>query len=272
MRRGYVPLWVISAVFITSVVRAQDTAEAIGPIPKEVVDYCQLLQNSQNLEQLHSMPLDGLKHIAATVFEANSAHPVALQRESHARENWQVNPTIFRLALNRAVKERISRLDFALIAVPYLLKARILKVETHPYDLSGEPSGVKLSMPITNITAIVQEVVKGASRFSPGDSINFYFFPIWRPTTSQFQAGETDFLPLQPVLNQGQVSLSLVTDLDTTHAEYNAGEISKGGYGRYPIVNGTVMDIGKTFGSVPSATWESFKSYLLREINLIKTW
>jgi hypothetical protein len=26
-----------------------------------------LLQNSQNLEQLHSMPLDGLKHIAATV-------------------------------------------------------------------------------------------------------------------------------------------------------------------------------------------------------------
>ncbi len=236
-------LFLLVTVFLgLSSTSAQERPTGTVQLPKEVTDYLDLTQSRQTLGELSTMPLSDLKHIARIAYEASSTDPVAFEMESQKRK-WAISPNLFNLRLNQTIRERISQLDFVLIGVPYLFAGKILKLDTHSYKLSDKVSGLNLRTPITYVTVRVEDVIKGTKRFSLGDTCTFYYFSAWRPTSWNFQAGETDLFPLSPcdpTPSNGQDSLYLDWALDKRGPlldNFPDPNDTNDSYGRYPIVN-----------------------------------
>ncbi len=239
---------------------------------KRVSDYLSLIENSQT-STLASIPSGQLKQYARIVYEADETDPLAVDKEIQKNRKWRVSPSRFRYALLNSIKARLSLLDFNLVAAPRIVKATIIRVETVDYKVEGGPPGVNAgSLPRTDLTAIVDEVFKSDTLLSTGDIIRFYYFPFWRPTRWNFEIGDTCLLPLEPLLFRGTEFVALITDLDGHRSDTGAIENDSASYGRYPIVNGVLVDRKNSFGYGARTKWESFRSILLQEIKAIKSW
>jgi len=272
MKLAQATLILLALILTVARTDAQKTVDSNVMTPKEVSDYIKFTQNSETLRKLPSMPLTELKHIAQMAFHASESGPIEIQKESQNKQ-MRISPRVFSIRLNQTIRERISRLDFVLVGVQYLTKGTILKMDTLSEQMTGLPPDVKLSMPMINVTIVVNDVLKGSISISTGDTLTFFYFSAWRPTTSNFQVGESDLFPLEVMIENGIVRVYLDCGLDSNSIDNLPGpDNSRNSYGRYPIVNNELIDRGNTFEQGSSVNWQSFRSSVQSEIQTIKSW
>jgi|GEM_PF-3733247 len=242
--------------------------------------YVKLIDSFQSphkfYQELNSMSLNELKHNARIIYESEEKDPLAVDKEIENHHKWKISPAYFKRILLKNVKTRISLLDFMLISTPCLIKAKILTVNTYPYKVEGGPAGMNLGeIPKTEVTACIDEIIKGKEYFSLKDTIKFYFFSFWRPTRWNFEIGETCLLPLQPLINNNnrKTEIALVAWMDNKGNDVSAvNPKDSSSYGRYPLINDTLIDRRNSFGLGTKIKWENFKSIISNEIDKIKSW
>ncbi len=255
---------------------SQQKSESI----QKMAGYFQKVQSygfGQYRQNFGTMSLTELRSNIRAYYEANAADPITFLAELGSRRTKSSDPVIFKRLLLQTARKRLTSLDMMLLAAPYLVKAIIVGSRTYQYVAQKEPNGYEITVPRTDITAIIEDVLQGNGQLSKGDTITFYYLPEWRPTKWNFQDGETCLVPLYPLSYQGQTNFQLLTSLEEKGNENGISDEETErdttfSYGRYPIRNGDLIDRDNHFGFGISIRWNNFKKLILNEIATIESW
>jgi len=102
----------------------------------------------------------------------------------------------------RKVKEALARKygwDYVnYLETPYLFKVKILSKDVTAYKSYSE--GV-VSLPQVDLTAMIEEIIKGSKIFTKGEVIKISYLPIWYSECDclvDFSVGDTYLIPLRP--------------------------------------------------------------------------
>ncbi|MDR3610482.1 MAG: hypothetical protein P4L27_07970 [Ignavibacteriaceae bacterium] len=226
-------------------------------------------------QKLNSMTLDELKHNDRVVFGSEDDDPLNINIAIENHHKFNLSPAYFKTRLLESIKIRQSKLDYILLKAPCLVKAKIIDIKKINYKVLGGPPGTLITLPRIDITIHIDEIFKGKGYFREKDITTFYYFPMWRPTNWNFKIGETCLLPLQPLIenNSKEVMVALVAWLDKQGSDINEINSKDGeSYGRYPIIDGEIIDRANSFGVGTKVKWEKFRSLIINEINKIKSW
>ena len=227
-------------------------------------------------DSLKFMLLNRFKSIVRILFNQYDKNPLAVDNEIENNHHWTMSPTLFEALILRNTKSKLSKIDYMLLKARCLVKAKILDIRTIKYKVEGGPKGLDLGYENqTNVKINIQEVFKGKGYFNKGDTVTFYYFPNWRPTHYNFEIGETCLIPLQPLIDNisKKTVIALMAWIDPDGCnEYSHKSINSCTYGRYPIINDTLIDNSNTFGLGNKIKWENLRTILINEINNIKLW
>jgi hypothetical protein len=150
-----------------------------------------------------------------------------------------------------------------LVEIPYFLKVKIAAADT---GWIKEPlrDTIYTKFLYFDIKAVVEDPIKGGSRFTPGDNLTFYFLPFWiKSSKFDFEIGKTYFLPINISSGNGNYDWLPIALLDNT---------VDGSSGCFPIEEGYVIDRKNYFGFGERVPWEEFRNNLIKQINTIKSW
>ena len=150
--------------------------------------------------------------------------------------------------INR-VKDLYGSAARDLIINPVLLKVKII-------DKKSESKVVNETRSIsqTNITAEIEDIVKGEKHYKTGDNINFYYMDFWaRGSKTRLTENGSYFVTLFPVIdNNGDKLLGL---------NYNEGLLK--------ISQDIVLD-EKNYYGFGKIAWPDFKMKIIEKINIDK--
>jgi hypothetical protein len=250
--------------------------------PIELSNYVNYLKSYKSKVEIKAdmdtVSSDKLKAIAKMMYEACEKDAVSVAGKIFAEcvlsdsldlQKWKYHknvevfakPTLTRYYLYKKFREKLPHNVYPLIASDYLLKVKILSIKNvlRAYQ-SIEDGHIEPSLNYIEIEARIVDIIKGATRFSVGETLTFYYMPYWRGGNS-FGKEEECFVLLQarvsPDFNLNQIGL--LTTLDKS-------------YGKYPIINGELIDKENYFGYGTKVQWNIFKNNLLELIKTIKSW
>ena len=243
------------------------------------------LKDYENFEKNTS--LAQLKHFAKMIYEADETDAVENQKmldkevdqsDSIAVLNRKFHSNLpnFERAgvtlgmISRKIYDEFPHVIFALITTPYFLKAKIISISSSKIKVNQKQPFFVSKI---DLKAVVEDIIKGKSRFSVGDTLIFYYLPQWRSLTlNYFKIGSTYFLPLdvKPGEPYGSYNwLGLVTLDSKLIIPTNRPNLSQG---CFPIENGYLIDENNYFGYGSKVPWNLFRSKIINQINIIKSW
>lgn len=262
IRADWITIILIVAV---SQVFAQDTEGELSPISK----YFQIVRNSRTIDlgsMSTTLPLQRLKRFAGTYYDARESDPLKFSSRLDANDY----AVLFNRLLLGAVKKRLAPLDYALVASPYLLRIKVVSVVSVNVDVDSTLPGLRVRG--TVVTGVLEQAFQPVGRLSVGDTVKFYYSDFWRPWWLKFQSGCPYFVPLMPFAGVKSVPFTVMS-LDGMTSDVGVySESNKASYGRYPIVNDSLIDRNDFFGYGQEVSWERFRRAVLHHITLMRSW
>lgn len=237
------------------------------PIAPEVQKYQNLLDSLAERPNPKSKVVltdQQAKHIARMMYEAHAKDTKEIygfirkriDEKKLSKELSKPTPNLIVGMLVRKTEKLLTNNQKALIGDPWLLKITINSREDSIHTV--EETGATLGL--VNIHATVNDVIKG-DIFKNGDSIKFYYMNFWR-NIPEFINGETYLLFLS--FKKPKNGTELIAFTGTTNWGNHSAQL--------PIINGNVVDENNSWGYGKQLPYEQFKSKILEEINIIKSW
>lgn len=260
----------------------QNSMQQENRIQVKIASYFNNLRNYKSradiVKSMDTISTENLKTIAKNMYVISEADAEEVARtlteecklvdslEIEARKNKEnirlfAKPTLTRKHIFKEIKARFAPDVFTLVFSDYLLKVEIKSINKVTKEYTNYKLGyTEPSQTFIEVQAVVDEIIKGNSRFSVGQQFTFFYHPFWRNGNS-FQVGETCLIPLAARVDPDwQInSLALITTLDSSQ-------------GRYPVVEAMFIDQDDHFGYGQSVPWDVFSDNILNVINDIKSW
>lgn len=156
------------------------------------------------------------------------------------------------------IKKRYSEKFWNFLNVPYLIKARITSVKDTIYNIKINNIPQYMVLGATELEFIADEVLKGNSEFTAGNTYKCYFGRDW--TNSKFYVGESYFLPLEP--RNADPENTIILNAVICYLDNNKG--------CYKIENGYLLDTYNFFSFGEKVEWKDFVSSLKKRVDLLK--
>jgi hypothetical protein len=227
---------------------------------------------------MDTISIDTLRNIAKQMYEVREKDAVLAESTFVAEcklsdsldiQKWKykknvqtfAKPSLTKHYLYQKIREALPHNIYPLIAADYLLRVNIKSVNNvlHAYK-NYETGYTEPPLNYIEVKATIEDIIKGNSRFSVGQTIVFYYMPYWRKGGG-FIAGDDCLVPLQARLSPEfhLNNIGLLTTLDSS-------------YGKYPIINNALIDKDNYFEYGQKVSWNAFKNNLIELIKTIKTW
>jgi hypothetical protein len=251
-----------------------------GEKPEEISRYIDYLSSyppdDSYSRDMDTMSLERLKSIARMMYEASEADAklnfISYMNKSVEAESLEVLkykynlnvPAIARPAqvkgkILEKIMNEISELTEILMFSDYFIKGQILTIETVDYKVSDLDVIDKIEIKVK-----IQDILKGDKKFIIGDELTFFYMSMWRRTDFDFVVGEECFFPLNVI---GFPEVDICLSCKDCLTEYAGGS-----FGRFPIIEGILIDKNNHFGFGEKIQWEKFRSNLIQQILNIKSW
>lgn len=146
-----------------------------------------------------------------------------------------------------------------IISVPFYLKVKIIEDSSSVYEGLIDSKRGYIARNIfktrqSNITAIVEEIIKGNKFFKEGQKITIGYLPFWTAGSSKhFENGKTYFVPLK------------LWDSRYSHSQFTINILPDNNYAIYPIERNTISTPNNYFRFGNSTNWNEFKKEFMQK-------
>lgn len=250
------------------------------PLPQELSRYSAMLDGyAKNPQLIRTLPDSALKADARIMFEAGDRD--AGWVEDYGINELEEHDSLLTLYTNGNLTEKppeiASRLkapllhamasvltenQMQLVSTPCIVRIRI---DSSWQSVNNVPEAPSLKVEETDLIVTVENVLKGAGMFSPGQTIKLYYMNFWH---------------VPPLGSDAVIFLSPRSDFDITGQRRISLDGPGGAYlgdravyrGVYPVVNGILIDPNNDWGLGEKVQWSVFKNQLDREMTNIRSW
>jgi len=249
--------------------------EDSSKVKLKIEAFSNMLRNFDGTFEEKLNNIDTLKKMTRILFEANESDAMAVYnikgkpiKFNKLKSNGKVNTTPPAMIISSILINTLKNFSyniFALAATSYFIKVKIINSELTKDSITENIGGTIITtnyLSRWDITAEVEEVIKGKNTILVGEVIKFYFHSGLESGGKGFNKEMSYFLPLE-VLTEYKTVLWL-KPLDESGRTPSQG--------CFPIENNNLIDVNNYFGFGEIIPWPEFRDKMISLINLIKSW